>query len=560
MPDAEMASFARFQGPQLDAVDWLVIGLYMLGIVAVGCLAWWLRRRGSEGSEYFLAGRSLTWPVIGMALFATNISSLHLVSLAQAGYDTGLAMGNFEWMAAFTLIALALFFAPFYLRAGVTTLPDFLEKRYCRGCRDWLAVISILSAVFIHLGFTLYAGAQVLGGLTGWDLWTCTALTAVLTGVYTIVGGLLAVVVTETIQTVVLVAGAALLTAAGLYQVGGWDALQATLHSSYPEHLTVLRDAGDPSELPWYTVFLGYPVIGIWYWCTDQTIVQRVLGARDENHARIGPLFAGFIKILPVFLFVLPGTIYLALVLQGKMPAPINPRTGKLDTLQTYVHMVAGWLPLGLRGIVIAALLAALMSTVSGALNSIATLFSYDLVKRWRPETSDHALVLVGRIVTFAAMLAAILWSPLLSHYEQLFKGITQMITYVAPPVTALFVWGVFWRRASATAALVTAWSGTGMGLACFVFEWRGGFTWLAEHGVKIPFLMVAVYLFLACSAVMVIGSLEVPAQHTDESAKLVWANPLEAVRGRSWRGLGNYRVVAAVLAATMVGLYWVFR
>ncbi len=555
-----MASLARFQGPQLDAVDWLVIGLYMLGIVAVGCLAWWLRRRGSEGSEYFLAGRSLTWPVIGMALFATNISSLHLVSLAQSGYDTGLAMGNFEWMAAFTLIALALFFAPFYLRAGVTTLPDFLEKRYCRGCRDWLAVISILSAVFIHLGFTLYAGSQVLGGLTGWDLWTCTALTAVLTGVYTIVGGLLAVVVTETIQTVVLVAGAALLTAAGLYQVGGWEALQSTLQGSYPNHLTVLRDASDPSELPWYAVFLGYPVIGIWYWCTDQTIVQRVLGARDENHARIGPLFAGFIKILPVFLFVLPGTIYLALVLQESMPAPVNPRTGELDTLQTYVHMVTGWLPLGLRGIVIAALLAALMSTVSGALNSIATLFSYDLVKRWRPETSDHALVLIGRVVTFAAMVVAILWSPLLDHYEQLFKGINQMITYVAPPVTALFVWGVLWRRASARAALVTAWSGTAMGLACFAFEWSGGFARLAEHGVKIPFLMVAVYLFLACSAVMVIASWEVPAQHTEESAKLVWPNPLEAVRGRSWRGLGNYRVVAAALAATMVALYWVFR
>lgn len=554
----------------LDAVDWWVIGAYMVVILAVGCLAWRLRRRGSEGSGYFLAGRALAWPVIGLALFSTNISSIHLVSLAQAGYDSGLARGNFEWMAAFTLVILALCFAPFYIRSGVTTLPDFLEKRYARSLRDWLAVVSILSAVFIHLGFTLYTGAQVLKGFVSFpEPWLrlfdtqtwCIVLTAVATGVYTIVGGLLAVVLTESLQTVVLIAGAALLTWYGYTEVGGWHSLQATLAAKpeYAPYLTLLRPADDPSGLPWYSIVLGYPVIGIWYWCTDQTIVQRVLGAKSEIHARIGPLFAGFIKILPVFIFVLPGTLCLASILQRNIPAlPLN-KEGNPDTLQTYVHIIRHWLPLGLRGIVIAALLAALMSTVSGALNSIATLFSYDLVKRWRPEVSDHTLVRIGRAVTLAAMVAAILWSPWLEHYESVFDGINKMITYVAPPITALFVWGVLWRRISPAGALAAAWGGTVLGLACGVFEWCGGFQRLKTGwGIDIPFMMVAVYLFLACSAILVGVSLLRPAGPSPERDALVWKTPLEPLRG-PWRGLGDFRLIAAVLVAVMIGLYWWF-
>ena len=554
----------------LDAVDWWVIGAYLVVILAVGCLAWWLRRRGSEGSGYFLAGRSLTWPIIGMALFSTNISSIHLVSLAQAGYDSGLARGNFEWMAAFTLLILALCFAPFYIRSGVTTLPDFLQKRYSRGLRDWLAVVSILSAIFIHLGFTLYTGAQVLKGFVSFpDSWLavcdaqtwCIILTAVVTGVYTIVGGLLAVVLTESLQTIVLIAGAALLTWYGYAEVGGWGPLQSTLaeKAEYAAHLTLLRPADDPSGLPWYSIVLGYPVIGIWYWCTDQTIVQRVLGAKNENHARIGPLFAGFLKILPVFIFVLPGTLCLASILQQNIPALPLDKQGNPDTLQTYVHMIKHWLPLGLRGIVIAALLAALMSTVSGALNSIATLFSYDLVKRWRPEVSDRSLVRIGRAVTLAAMVAAILWSPWLEHYQSVFDGINKMIGYVAPPVTALFLWGVFWRRASATAALATAWAGTLLGVACCVFEWCGGFQWLKETvGIDVPFMLVPVFLFVVCSAILVVVSLARPESLSPEGEGLVWKKPWDALRG-PWRGLGDFRLIAAALCAAMIGLYWWF-
>ena len=388
----------------INSLDLAIIVIYLVGIVTIGCWAGFRQRRGSEGHGYFLAGRTLTWPVIGLALFSTNISTVHLVSLAEEGYKNGLAYGNFEWMAAFTLIMLSLFFAPFYLRARVATLPDFLEKRYSRPCRDWLAFVSIISAIFIHIGFSLYAGAVVLEGMFGVKIMTSIIIISILTGLYTIIGGLLAVVLTESIQTVVLILGAVCVTVIGLYHVGGWSGL---VDSVEPVKLTMLRSATDSSNLPWYSVFLGYPIIGLWYWCADQTIVQRVLGAKDENHARVGPLFAGFIKILPVFIFVLPGLICLGLINQGKLPDSLE------HSKHTYAFMISHLLPVGLKGVVAAALLAALMSTVSGALNSIATLFSYDIYKRWRPQTSDRTLVIVGRVVTFIAMIAAIVWSPL---------------------------------------------------------------------------------------------------------------------------------------------------
>ena len=255
-------------------------------------------------------------------------------------------------------------------------MPDFLEKRYSRDARDWLAAISIVSAIVIHIGFTLYTGAVVLEGLFGIPIMISIIVAAVVTGAYTIVGGLMAVVLTESLQTIVLLIGSIILTAVAYDKVGGWEGLVASVE---PIKLTIMRPTGDASNLPWYSVLLGYPVIGLWYWCADQTIVQRVLGAKSENHARVGSLFAGFLKILPVFIFVLPGVLCLALVNQGKLSAPV-------DTKNTYDFMIRELLPTGLTGVMAAALLAALMSTVAGALNSIATLFSFDIYIRLKTQ------------------------------------------------------------------------------------------------------------------------------------------------------------------------------
>lgn len=531
----------------IELADMAVIVAYLVGIVGIGCWAGLRQRRRAveETGAYFLAGRSLTWITIGAALFSTNISTIHLVSLAQEGYKNGMAYGNFEWMAAFTLIALSLFFAPFYIRSNVATLPDFLHKRYNRACRDWLALLSMISAVFLHIGFSLYAGAVVLRGLFGIDIYVSIVLTSLLTVLYTALGGLMAVVLTESIQTVIMLIGAICVTAIAYWQVGGWSGLAAWVD---PIQLTVLRPAGDASNLPWYAVFLGYPVIGLWYWCAEQTIVQRVLGAKDEHHARLGPLFAGFIKILPVFIFVLPGLLGLALVRQGKLPAVS-------DSADIYATLISNLLPVGLRGLVAAALLAALMSTVSGALNSLATLFCYDLYKRWRPTVSDHHLVVIGQVVTVAGMIAAVCWSPFLGRYESIFQGINSIICYIAPPITTVFLWGVFWRRASSLAAQWTLWLGSALGLVVFLLDWNKTVT-----GWNVPFMMAAFYLFSICSAILVVLSLVYPHQHTAESAGLVWNHPLDAIREPGRPGLANYKLLAGLLFAVMVGLYVVFR
>jgi len=530
----------------IETPDLVIIAVYLFGIVGLGCWVG-LRRRNSHGAgrSFFLAGGTLKWPVIGLALFSTNISTIHLVSLAQEGYENGLAYGNFEWMAAFTLIMLSLFFAPFYIRSRVATLPDFLEQRYNRACRDWLAVLSIVSAIFIHIGFSLYTGAVVLHGMFGIDLYTSIIVTAGLTGLYTIVGGLMAVVVTESIQTVILLAGAVCITAIAYVKTGGWSEIAAVVE---PVKLTVLRSAEESPTLPWYAVFLGYPVIGLWYWCADQTIVQRVLGAKDENHARVGPLFAGFIKILPVFIFVLPGLMCYALVKQGRLPDEI------VESADTYAFMISHLLPVGLKGVVAAALLAALMGTVSGALNSIATLFSHDLYKRWKPDTPERKLVGIGRIVTFAAMIAAIAWSPHIARWESIFQGIVAMICYIAPPITAVFVAGVFWKRASGRAAQWTLYTGSGLGLAVFLLD-----IFKESTGWNVPSMMATFYLFVICLVILVVMSALKPHQHDERSRKLVWGSPLDALRSPGWPGVGNYKFLAALLFAVMVFLYAVF-
>ncbi|MBP7935210.1 MAG: sodium:solute symporter [Phycisphaerae bacterium] len=604
---------------RIEGLDLTIIIAYFVIVITIGCLAGHRQRKSSQGGkDYFLAGGTLTWPMIGLALFSTNISTIHLVSQAQEGYMNGLACGNFEWMAPFTLIALSLFFVPFYIRSKVTTLPDFLEKRYSRASRNWLAVLSIVSAIFIHIGFSLYTGAVVLRGMFGIDLYTSIIGVSVLTGLYTIVGGLLAVVLTESIQTIILLAGAICITLFGLHEVGGWSGMAAHVE---PVKLTMLRSADDPANLPWYSVFLGYPVIGLWYWCADQTIVQRVLGAKSENHARVGPLFTGFIKILPVFIFVMPGTIALALVNQGKMsplaikatePKPgaandlpeveqkvydallargtgsesrarvdeIAKETGLQNTtvVQTtnqlvhkklarvrsddvYAHMIMELLPVGLKGVVAAALLAALMSTVSGALNSIATLFCYDIYKQLRPNVPDRTLVRIGQGVTLVAMIISILWTPALQHYESIYQGVNTLISYIAPPITAVFVLGVFWRRASASGAFITLVAGSAMGILVFFLDWNKHAAWLTPYITwKVPFMMAAFYLFIACSAVMVVASLGRPDPPSAEKDALCWSSPLAALRGEAWPGLGNYRVLATILFVIMVALYIIFR
>jgi SSS family solute:Na+ symporter len=549
----------------ITKLDITISVLYILGIVFIGLWAGVKKKnvkKGAESNDYFLAGKTLRWPMIGLALFATNISCLHLVSLAQSGFDTGLLNGNFEWMAAFTLILLALFFVPFYLKSNVTTLPDFLEKRYNRACRDWLAIVSILSAIIIHIAFSFLAGGIVLKTLFGVNMYVSVILIATLTGIYTIIGGLRAVVITESIQTVVLLAGAVIITVICFQKIGGWSSLTQALHESNSmDKLSMLRGNGDSSGMPWYAVFLGYPVLGIWYWCADQTIVQRVLGAKNENHARVGSLFCGFIKILPVFIFVLPGLIAFALAQKGFFDISsiqTVDASGKTitETKGIYTLMITQLVPTGLVGILVAALLSGLMSQISGALNSIATLASFDLYKRFRPQAQDHSLVRVGRISATIALIVSIALLPLLNRYESLFNGINDIIAHIAPPITTVFLLGIFWKKASAKAAQITLWIGSLLGVVVFVANKLATNTMLSG----IPFMMMAFYLFVACLVMQVIFSYLYPVVHTDESKVLYWKSPWEPLKGKAWPGIGNYKLLSVLLLGIMVVLYWIFK
>lgn len=548
----------------IGTIDTAIAIGYILLIVVIGL--WTGTRKsktaGNASDEYFLAGKTLRWPMIGLAIFATNISCLHLVSLAQSGFDTGLLNGNFEWMAAFILILLALFFIPFYIRSEVTTLPDFLERRYNRACRNWLAIISIVSAVIIHIAFSFLAGGIVLETLFGIDMYVSIIAIAALTGLYTIVGGLKAVVLTETIQSIVLIAGAIIITFFSWNKMGGWENMVAVLNEQNSlDKLSMIRPVGDASGMSWIAVFLGYPVLGIWYWCADQTIVQRALGAKDENHARVGALFCGFIKILPVFIFVLPGLFAYTLFHSGSLDLSslmhVNEAGEKvLNTKGIYTVMITSLVPTGLIGILAAALLSGLMSQIAGALNSIATLASYDLYKVVNPKASDKKLVSVGRWTAGAALLVSIGLLPLLNQYQSLFEGINDVIAHIAPPITCVFLLGVFWGKASAKSAQYTLWLGSLLGAAVFVIN-----KLFPQNPLGgIPFMIMAFYLFCFCLALQVALSFVYPVQHTSESKVLYWKSLKEPLQSKGWQGIGNYKVLTVLLLIIMTTVYWIFR
>ena len=538
------------QSLRIPLVDLFIIVAYLLGILAVGVLS--VRRQRMTGEVYFLAGRSLGWGMIGAALFASNISTIHLVGLAASGYNEGVVWGNFEWMAAFTLVILALFFAPFYFRNRIDTLPEYLERRFNAAARSFLAFMAILGALFIHIGMSLYAGATVFEQFFGVDVLTSILVISAVTGLYTVLGGLKAVVVTEAIQSVLLVGGSVLVTVLAIWALPehGISTLAEFEAQLKPQQLSMVW-TDNSIGLAWYSVLLGYPVLGIWYWCTDQTIVQRVLAARSEHDAQIGPLFAGFIKVLPVFILVLPGVI--GYVLYGsEIGANAN---------QVLPKLIQELVPTGLRGLISAGLLAALMSTIAAALNSCATLFAVDIVARVRPRTSDASQVRIGRWSAVVVMLLAMAWSTQGARFSSIFEAVQEIGAALAPAITTVFLWGVFWKRGTAPAAVATLVFGFVMGATAFVLDFKDADGYKAiTHGWGIPFMLQAFYMSVICSGVFYAVSKVTPPPPPEKVDGLTWDNPASALT-RRWAGPGvDPRHLAAALCATIAALYVLFR
>lgn len=534
----------------IPVLDLVIILAYLIGIVIIGLVSARKFRQSSQG--YFLAGKSLKWPAVGAALFSANISTIHLVGLAASGYNEGLVWGNFEWMATFTLVILGLVFAPFYFETRISTLPEFLEKRYSAGSRIILAIMAITAALFIHIGMSIYASAAVFKQFFGIDVITSIVIISVVTAIYTVLGGLKAVVVTETIQSVFLIFGAVLVTLFALLALPahGITSLAQFKAAIKPGQLSMLQTHSQVG-LNWYAVFLGYPILGIWYWCTDQTIVQRVLGARSKKDAQLGPLFAGLLKLTPPFILVFPGIVGYVL---------FKDIIGK-DANQTLAVLIKELLPTGLKGLVAAGILAALMSTISAAQNSAATLVAVDIVKKIKPEISDEKQVRIGRYSAIVIMVLAMLWSTQGGKYSSIFEAINAIASDLAPPITAVFLWGVFWRRGTKQAALTTLIAGFSMGIVAFILDLPVfGTEKIITHKLGIPFMMQAWWMFVICSVIFVIVSLCTPKPPEESIKRLTWEKPSQVLAQGKIQGLSDPRVVAAALMLILVILYYIFH
>src|SRR5215467_9837134 len=506
----------------LSTADLIIIGLYFCVVFAIG---FYFSLKERTSADYFLASRNVGWFAIGASLFVSNISTEHFIGLAGSGASSGLAVGHFEWLACFMLLILGWIFVPFYLRSNVFTMPEFLERRFNRSCATYLASISVIAYIFTKISVHLYAAAVVLERVVGWSPMTAAVILVVATGIYTIAGGLAAVIYTDLVQTLILVAGALVLTFIGLHRVGGFAGLRASVPASY---FHMIKPVSSP-DFPWTGIFFGAPILGIWYWCTDQVIVQRVLSAKDEGHAKAATIFAGFLKILPVIMLVLPGLIAVALYRDLFV---VDPSGRVLNGDIAYPTMIINLLPPGLVGLMIAALLAALMGAMSSVFNSASTLVTLDFYKKIRPDATEAQLVTFGRLMTGVMVVLGLAWVPFIHLISsQLYIYLQSVQAYISPPISACFILGILWPRLNATGAISSLLTGFVMGAARFVFEIMdrahggGYFTspairWL----VDINFLHYAIFMFTVCSAVLVAVSLATKAPERNKLAGLTFA------------------------------------
>ena len=475
---------------QITGIDWFVIAIYFSILLGV---AWWVVKKGKDSAaDYFLAGRNLGWWVIGASIFASNIGSEHVVGLASAGTTSGVALAHYE-LHAWCLLVLGWVFVPFYMRSMVFTMPEFLERRFSSASRYVLSVISIITFIVSKIAVGIFAGGVVFGtllpelhitiGKSNIDsFWIGSILVIALTGLYTALGGMRAVAYNDAVQTFVLILGSASLTIYGLHKLGGWHELRywagsdmfnlwkpiipAGVQGSWAPVLqtdsagNVLKEAWYfNGNFPWPGMLICAPIIGLWYWCTDQYIVQRALGAPNETVARRGSIFASFLKLFPVYLFIIPGLICFALAKSGKVPqlAAIIGPDGKAIPLVSqgaFPMMVQYLLPPGLRGLVVAGLLSALMGSLAGVFNACSTLFTVDLYQKWKPGASQHEIVRMGRVATTAMVVVALAWIPVIKGAQGLYNYLQAVQGYLAPPIFVVFFFGVFFKRLNAKGAL----------------------------------------------------------------------------------------------------------
>ncbi|HNR30020.1 MAG TPA: sodium:solute symporter [Candidatus Hydrogenedentes bacterium] len=567
-------------------LDWLMVGLYFALLLG---LAWWVIRKGKDtADDYFLAGRNLGWFLVGASIFASNIGSEHLVGLAGSGCTDGVAMAHYE-LHAWCLLVLGWVLVPFYARSLVFTMPEFLERRYNATARWVLSIISLVAYVLTKIAVGIFAGGVVfatllpelrvdLGFAALNSFWIGSIAVIVLTGLYTILGGLRAVAYADALQTVVLVFGSFLVTVFGLRLLGGWGVLREVCGSEMfnlwkplvPEGMegtwAPVKESGRIAwyfngNYPWLGMLFCAPIIGLWYWCTDQYIVQRALGAPNEQQARRGSIFAAFLKLLPVFIFIIPGMICFALAKSGKVEALQQAlyAEGAINVERAqaaFPLMVQHALPAGVRGIVVAGLLSALMSSLAGVFNASSTLFTMDFYQKFRPTASQHQLVWIGRVATTGMVLIGLAWIPVIQGAQGLYHYLQGVQGYLAPPIFVVFFFGVFFKRLNHKGCLAALVVGFALGvfrlgvdtpvalkLAGFEHGYaEGSLLWMVNN---VYFQYYSLFIFLVSAAVMVVVSLMTEAPDAARLHGLTYGTITDEHRQAS-RGSWDWRDVAA--------------
>ena len=607
-PALAFALFTNTASTQLTEIDWIVIAIYFAILLVV---AWWVVRKGKDSAaDYFLAGRNLGWWIIGASIFASNIGSEHIVGLAGAGATSGVALAHYE-LHAWCLLVLAWVFVPFYMRSMVFTMPEFLERRFSPGSRYVLSIVSIITFIVSKIAVGIFAGGVVFGTLlpelhftVGNTLidsfWIGSVLVIVLTGVYTALGGMRAVAYNDAVQTFVLLLGSFSLTAYGLVKLGGWHELRLLCgsdmfnlwkpllpHGVQGTWAPVLQtDAAGKlvkeawyfnGQYPWIGMAICAPIIGLWYWCTDQYIVQRALGAPNESVARRGSIFAAFLKLFPVYLFIIPGMICYALAKSGKVPAlgvMVDAHGQPIASIAqgAFPMLVQYLLPAGLRGLVVAGLLSALMGSLAGVFNACSTLFTVDLYEKFRPGQSQHQIVRVGRIATGAMIVVALAWIPVIKGAKGLYDYLQAVQGYLAPPIFVVFFLGVFFKRMNARGALWAMIVGFSMGIFRMSVDtpvslgWhglqsgyaQGSFLWIINN---INFQYFSVLITVVSAIVMVVVSHMTAEPDYQKIRNLTFETTTGEDRANT-RASWSWREVAgsALVLVCILGAYLYFR
>jgi len=593
---------------RITSIDWLVIALYFS--ILLGVATWVVRKAKYSATDYFLAGRNLGWWVIGASIFASNIGSEHVVGLAGAGATSGVALAHYE-LHAWALLILAWVFVPFYMRSRVFTMPEFLERRFSVKSRYVLSIVSIVTFIVTKIAVGIFAGGVVFSTLfpevrinvAGLDIdsfWIGSVAVIVLTGLYTMLGGMRAVAYNDAVQVVVLICGSALLTVYGVVKLGGWSELRHWCGSDMFNLWKPLIPAGQTGTwapvivkgaagqivkqawyfngyFPWLGMLFCAPIVGLWYWCTDQYIVQRALGAPDETTARRGSILASFLKLSPVYLFIVPGLVCYALAKSGKIPelAPmIGPDGHAIASVAqgSFPMLVEYLLPPGLRGIVVAGLLSALMGSLAGVFNACSTLFTVDLYEKWRPAASQHQIVRMGRIATAAMVLIALAWIPVIKGASGLYYYLQTVQGYLAPPIFVVFFFGVFFKRLNAEGAFWALVAGFALGIFRMCVDTPvtlglaglkdgytpGSFLWIVNN---IFFQYFSVLITIVSAVVMVVVSHLTAEPDYGRIQSLTFATATAEDKAHTRAGWGWREVAASVLVlACILGSYLYFR